>query len=223
MKVDLIKGAVDRLKQASQTENEWISNYKQDVVQQYATHWDLEQIDLAGMYEKSLHSQTTGRLWGGSKYSGRDSMLTFLRFDSHFVRSMFRDLYSEEKDLTLRVQRFGEHADVVAAEIKSKQKRWVDSHHDLPMISLYLALQFPQKYTLFSYENFKTSLKYLGSTRVPEAFEFGKYTNLSRAIYKIMTSDEELISLYRKDKPVGWQPNTMMVHDLYEFINFLQT
>jgi len=223
VKVDLIKKAIGQFKQFSQEEAHWIGGYKQDIVFQYAEHWDLERLDLASMYEEAIYSEITGRLWGGSRFSPRESMLTFLRFDPHFVRSMFRDLYSEQKDLTLRVQRFAEHADIVAKEIKSKEGRWIDPHHDLEMISLYLALQSPSDYTFFTYSIFKTSMEYLGSRKVPDAFEFGKFTNLSRAIFKIMTADEELTAMYRKDRAETWQPNTMMVHDLYEFINFLQS
>ncbi len=218
MKVDLITSAIEEFKRAAQRDLKWLGGYKQDVLLQYNSHWDLTQLDLASMFEKSLYSETTGRLWGGSRYSARESMLAFLRLDSHFVRAMFRDLFQEEKDLSLRVQRFTEHAALMAKEMHLREKQWIDHHHDLQMVSLYLALRFPAKYTLFDYPIFEKSLLQMGSRSVPAAFEFGKFTVLSQAIYKMMLKDEELQSLYQQEHPEGWSPNTMMVHDLYEYI-----
>ena len=63
-------------------------------------------MDFAQMFNESFKSQISNSLWGGSVNSAKSVMLTFIENNKEYVRSMFKDLYNEDRDINMRINRF---------------------------------------------------------------------------------------------------------------------
>lgn len=190
---------------------------KHELVIRFNKHWSLDRIDLATMYGDCFQSDTSGALWGGSKFSARESMIYLLEHDPHFGRSIFRDLFNEERDIALRLVRCREHIAGFFKDLNRSEAGWMDPRHDDRQITLYLALAFPQHYTLFDYEHFLHSMLQLGMNKAPEPHEVVRFFKLSQTLFKMASQEVSLLQTYA-EQIEGFVPSTMMVNDFYEYL-----
>ena len=72
----------------------------------FQVKWNPEEVDFATMYDRSLANSFTRRLWKRERYEPKRMMSEFIREDPEFVRTMFKDLFNEEKSVENRVDRF---------------------------------------------------------------------------------------------------------------------
>ena len=124
------------------------------------------------MYDKSLSSNISARLWGGSTNSAKSVMLQFIDLNKEFVRSMFRDLYTEDKDLSLRISRFKVHCSELLAVMQKAGSPMSHHFHNDEEVSIYLAFNNPDTYNLFNYGPFNIMMNRLEAKNIPQ--EFGK-------------------------------------------------
>ncbi len=221
MKVQLIDKNKEAFKHNMKSGKLPDTSYKLDVLHTFQKHWDLSELDLKSMVDKSFSVSISGRLWGGSFNSAKSSMLTFIDMNKEFVRSMFRDLMNESIDVTQRVKRFVFHCDQLLLE-RLKLKLSDNVHfNDERMASLYLALRYPEVYTLFDYPIFATCMNKFESRQIPAEFEIAKYFLLCRSIKTILKKDEDLINLYgsKISFPVILEDSLLfLVHAFLEFV-----
>ncbi|NND33707.1 MAG: hypothetical protein HKN76_14050, partial [Saprospiraceae bacterium] len=119
-------------------------------------------LDFAKMYDASLSHHKSGSLWGGNHQSAKSAMLIFITNNREFVRSMFRDLFSEQKDLIMRIERFQFHCDQLLEEVRKRNKKINHHHHhDFYMPTLYLSMRYPLRYCPYERENFSVILREL--------------------------------------------------------------
>ena len=59
-------------------------------------------------------------------------MLRFLEHDRESVRVMFKDLFNENKDIIMRMDRFRFHCDELLADLQQKHKKIRQSSPRLP-------------------------------------------------------------------------------------------
>ena len=190
--------------------------YKYECLQNFQDNWDLSALDLHTMYDKSLTSTISGRLWGGSTNSAKEMMLRFIEQDKEFVRSMFRDLYKEEKDLNMRINRFKFHLDQMLEQLSEKNQNINSHYHTDEEVSVYLAFNHPDKYTLFKYGPFNIMMNRLGAKNVPQEFEVDRYYKLCKGLYTMLSKDAELLSLHkekRAESPYYQEDTMLIVHD----------
>lgn len=168
-----------------------------DAQQHFAKVWDIERLDFDIMYAESLHSDISNRLWTGVDYHPKESMVTFLRYEKEFIRSMFRDLFNEGKDLQMRISRFIFHCDELGKQIKKKEPKLLHHYQDEQMVVSYLALHDPQRYAFLDIPSFRSAMVAMQARNIPEYITIESYTKLMRIIQKFVSSDPSLANGYR--------------------------
>jgi len=216
VKVDKINAYKDLFKNHLEITQNYNELYKYECLQNFVDNWDLGELDLKTTFDKSFSSTISGRLWGGSTNSAKEMMLKYIDMDKEFVRSMFRDLYNEDRDIGMRINRFKFHCDQLLEKLQETEKQWNDHFHTDQEVSLYLAFQFPQTYNLFNYGPFSIMMQRLELRKLPEEYETDRYFKLCKGLYTMLSKDEELLELHRSKRSdnIYYGEDTMlMVHD----------
>ena len=168
-----------------------------DAQQHFTKVWDIERLDFDAMYAESLNSDISNRLWTGVDYHPKEAMITFLKYEKEFIRSMFRDLYNEGKDLQMRISRFIFHCDELGKQIKKKEPKLLHHYHDEQIVVTYLALNDPLRYTYLDIPSFRSAMEVMQARNIPEYITIESYTKLMRIIQKFVSQDPSLANGYR--------------------------
>ncbi len=222
MKVQKINQYKDQFKTYLQSAADYPHVYKYEVLSNFRKNWDLAALDLSTMFDNSLRSQLSARLWGGRKDSAKEMMLQFIETNKEFVRSIFRDLFNEAKEVSNRVDRFIFHCDQLLEELQIKGIRQDKHYHETPkMAFLYLCMNNPQSYPLYDFDQFKKALMLFEVRQLPEPFQINKYHILSKSIYTIIKKDEELVNQHLELIPehYGVETNYLLLDDFMMFCN----
>jgi len=224
MKVEKINHYKDKFKkhlhQLVEDYTPYEEAYKYENLLNFQQNWDLGDLDFHSIFNKSFKSKISNKLWGGSKDSPKSMMLEFINLNKEFVRTAFRDLFNEEKDITMRINRFGFHCDQMLDQSLEAKKKFNTHHHeDRKMAALYLSFNAPELYTLFEYPIFKKTMELLDTRSVPEKFEIERYFKLSKGLNTLISKDEELMEWHKElIKPYDQVHfGQMIVHDFYIF------
>ena len=193
--------------------------FKWDCVQTFETNWDLTAEDLVGMYDRSFQNARSNRLWSGRKYSPKESMLAFLKFDADFCKSMFYDLFDESKDVNLRISRFIHHCNDLYDRLPAGRDKILDHYHTHKMVSLYLAFAFPQDHCLFDPDLFAGAGEKIGLKNPPQSYEYDRFIKLTKTVRLLLSKYQELINSY----PLETDNSMIMVHDFYEWLGSSRT
>jgi len=198
MKVALINEYKERFKVHLSSAGTIGNLFYLDVIDNWQRTWNVEAKDLHDIYDRSLQSKVSARLWGGTTNSPKSMMIRLLQEDEPFMRSTFRDLFNEKLDIGLRLDRFGYHADQVFRPLLTRRTQLSTHHHDdREILCLYLALQYPSKYCLFDYPSFSNMMNVLESRNIPTVVEVERYYKSCRAIYNLIVKDESLVALLK--------------------------
>jgi len=199
MKVSLINEYKDKFKSFLSTRAEAHHGFYFEIIDNWKSNWKLEGSNLSHIYDSSLQSKVSARLWGGSVNSPKSLMIKLLEKEEEFMRSTFRDLFNESLDLGLRLDRFGYHTDQVFRPMQGKDPKMVSHyHHDREILCLYLALEYPEKYCLFHYPVFYKMMELFESRNIPTKVEVERYYKSCRGIRNLLIKDEELVELFKK-------------------------
>jgi len=170
--------------------------YMYEAQQIWQQQWDIEAIDLPSTYSKALTSSISGRLWGGSQNSAKESMEAMLNGSKEYMRSAFRDLLATEKDLGLRCDRFLFYCEEAIASVNVHK---LDDHrHDRAVLSVYLAFTYPQLYTLYDHGLFANMMELLEARNIPTDIEIERYQKSMKAIHTIMAKDERWLPVIKE-------------------------
>lgn len=222
MKVDLIKKYSDDFAKLLLDEAYHIDMAKYDLLQQWSHHWDIEELDLAATYASSVDSRISGHLWGGSVDSARSEMIRMIGEDREFMRSTFRDLFKDDLDLGLRVDRFIHHLDELYRQIKRKDHKAISHQHGRREVVLLLAARYSDRYCLHDYDAFVTMMDRLESRRIPQEPELERYFKSLRGIYKVATSHcpllQQAMALRCASAGLTFIPSLMLMNDFMTFV-----
>lgn len=198
MKVALIKEYSESFKEALIKEKFYPDLHLNDLVANWQLQMNLESVNLAENFDKSLDSHISHALWGGSRHSAKSLMKLMIQTDKEFMRSGFRDLFNEQKDLALRINRFKDHCDEIFNLIRDKDKLYNSHFHDdkkYPLI--YLACTYPESYCFWDYPLFEKMMENLGALNTPSEIETERCYKSMRAIFGIIQKDEVTLSVYQ--------------------------
>ena len=153
-------------------------------------------MDFGAMFDSSFKSEVSSTLWSADQFHPKQLMLKFIEMDKEFVRLMFRDLFKEDKDIVLRVNRFTYYCDeMLSSLMKVDRKESSHYHGDLRMVTTYLAMEFPEKYTVYSFKMFKALMIRLESQKTPVVDEIARFQTLMKSLYNnFMLKDQELVN-----------------------------
>jgi hypothetical protein len=225
MQVKLLNQAFDQYKQFLQSPQADRNLYIWESQQIFQDNWNLEVGDLAKMYDQSLQNSQTRRLWRRESYEPKDTMLQFIGLSEDYFLQMFTDLFDEDKSIDGRVDRFVFYCDQLLEEYRSRYPHRIDNNHyhdnDYQMISLYLAFRFPDAYTLYNGNYFRSFLDKMGVVNLPLANDFPRFVKVSRTVHKLMQKDAELMDLHRRRLQEGVHymgESLLVVYDLMEMV-----
>ena len=222
MKVDKIKEQIDRFRKYLMASDGTEFLFKWEVQKNFSDHWNLEARDMSSMLDKALHSQISGRLWGGSQDSPKSVMKEFMQINPLFVHAMFMDLFNENKDITMRMERFKFHCDQLLEDLQKVRKKANNHFHsDHKIISLYLTLNNPANYTIFDYEPFKRTMEIIEARNMPASYDVERFFKTAKIFDTFIRQDQALID-YINDQINSdqfYQGYTMyLTYDFYQFV-----
>ena len=135
-------------------------------VQTFQKRWDPDASDFSGMiYEATSDADY---LMNSTYYSPRDMIVELARHKPSYVISMFKRLFDENIDVSVRAEQFFKDADNIRTEFKGKYLN--RNYQTMNAVSTYLWLMYPNKYYFYKYSvaqavSSKTGLSYdAGST-----------------------------------------------------------
>lgn len=218
MKVNAINQYKDLFKEHLKSIDQLDHQFYFDIIDNWQSNWNGEAKDLSQVYDRSLQSEVSARLWGGSTDSPKATMMMLLDTNEDFMRATFRDLFNEKLDLGLRLDRFGYHADQVLRPMQGKNPKLVShQHNNRSLLCLYLALQYPDLYCLFDYPSFNSMMTTFESRNIPTAVEQERYYKSCRGIFKLICKDDELVD--RLKELTGRHDLGLMVMSIFmEFV-----
>ncbi len=192
----------------------------------FQEHWDLEAADLAAMYDRSLESPVTRRLWKRESYEPKRMMLEFIRMAPDFTRQMFRDLFDDDRSLEGRAGRFVFYCDELLQQYKASHPTSIENNHyhddDYRMVFLYLAFRFPERYTLYDPQVFVKTLGNLGVANLPLTNDPERYAKVVRTIAQLMHKETAIAQLHRQMQPderYFQGESLLLVYDFCAFVS----
>jgi len=170
--------------------------------QNWQTHFNVEARDLAEAYDLALDSKTNRRHYRRGGYDPKRAMLALMRWEPDFVRDAFRDLFSEDRQLEGRIQRFVFYVNELFNRFRdARPKDRTPSHNhddDYNMVSLYLMGQYPELYAPYSTALLMLICVKLGAKEVPPAADFPRFSKLLRTLRKFLTDDKAVMAAYHE-------------------------
>lgn len=222
MKVAAIKENLEKYKNYLKANLDNDQNYKWEVIKTFQENWKLEELDILSMYDRSLKNSSSSHLWNGENNSPKSVMKQMMQINPEFCRTMFRDLYAEDKELLLRLDRFGFHCDQLMAEVEKQFGKTISHyHHDFKILSVYLALAYPKIYCIYDYPAFRIFAEKIEVKDIPEEYAILRFFKIMRAVYGIISKDEELRELYEKrfkGEHYYKEASLLLCHDFYYLI-----
>lgn len=164
-------------------------------------NWDIEELDFSGVFDRSLSSKISNRLWRSQDYEPKEMMSRFIDFDREMVRLMFKDLFNDIKPVDIRIQRFIYHCDQLFTEYrKANPNLKIRSHfHDHAMISLYLFLHHPDKYLIYNEDHFVKSMVRLGARNLSSPVSIESYYKTGAILGRFLNENIALTGLLSKN------------------------
>ncbi len=220
MKAPLIKAHLEAYKNTLSESNDYYSAFIFGVLSRFQKYWDIDASDFGGMFDQVFKNEVSNTLWSADQYRPKELMLLMIKQDKEFARFMFKDLFDEQKDFHGRVKRFQFHCDQLFAQVqKTNPKLSTHYHEDYIMISTYLALRYPETYTLYDYGLFKELLTRYASNKVPTFDDIERYMKLMRSLlHNFIMKDESLNQAMKSYCSRAGQPfinSTLWVNHLY--------
>lgn len=221
MKIERLHYFRDLFKEDQLSKDPYPSAYKWECQEIFHREWDVETLDFAAMYDRALSHPTSGNLWGGNHQSAKSVMLEFIEINREFVRSMFRDLFSRQKDLTMRIQRFHFHCDQMLELVQKKRPKANDHFHDgYHMPTLYLAFRYPDEMAIYDPEVFQRVLLLIGAKN-PGDSTLVRFTKVTPIFQSQLRQDIELMEILKRKiklKNPQFYQSMWLTFEFYQFI-----
>lgn len=184
--------------------------------QNWQTHFNVEARDLAAVYDAALDSKTNRRHYRRGGYDPKTAMLKLMRWEPDFVRDAFRDLFSEDRQLEGRIQRFVFYVnELFNRYLDQHPKEHLPTHHhddDYNMVSLYLTGQYPATYAPYSTSLLMLVCSRLGAKEIPPAADFPRFTKLLKTLRRFLTEDEATMAAYEATlRPQDYQDTSALL------------
>jgi len=204
MVLDIINSKIQDYKAHIQDSSEYKSLFKWDAIKQFQDNWDLKAEDFKQMYENSFSKNVSTRLWEGENFFPKEAMFVMLDYDQEKVRGMFTNLLNEEKDLEARIEFFIYDCNTMRNQILKTNPEFTNHFHgDYAMISIYLSFRFPQKYSIYKYDEFKQFMEAVKSKSIPTEKDITRFFKVMKTINILISKDEELLAIHKKIREIN--------------------
>lgn len=199
MQLKKIQSRIEDFKEFLKSKDAYDRVYLWDIQLNFEAKWDLADPDLTNMYNQSLQSKVSNRLWNKRSYEPKKMMSFFFKVDSDYTKSIFTDLFDEEKEIDGRLDRFQYYSGQLLLMYKKLNPESIENNHyqNHRMISFYLAMKYPTLYSIYDYEEFVHLLSAIGTIKIPQHDDFPRFVKIARTLYNFLKKDEELIALHQ--------------------------
>ncbi len=206
MKLDNIHKTISAfkvlLKREVLSEMDWLY-YKQFDL---STHDHLNSSTIYDWLIVLFESDRTKRLWKNEQNRAAELMLKLVDYDPSMVAIAFAELFHEERDLEGRIDRFKFYSEELLRALRKKEQSIRESwhHQDNSIISYYLSMKFPQKYSYYNQILHQTLIDVLGAKPLGDIEDLVRYQKMVNTFSNFIFKDEELLTLHRKrfNKPI---------------------
>lgn len=190
----------------------------------FSNHWDIEELDFESIYQGSFQSVMSQRLWKRENYFPKEMMVQLIQLEKETMRSIFKDLLNEDKDLNLRVNRFVHHIDQMLQVVqRNDRKASTHFHSDLKFVFVYLSFCYPDTYCLYDEKNFLSYLEKVGARNIPRNHDPILFRNMMRATKTIIMKDEKFQEQMKRLVEENDLPNNTDNLWVFDFYNFVAT
>lgn len=165
--------------------------FKWQAIKCFQDNWDIDAPDFAEMLDRSLAK--TSNLLASYNHFPKAMITEFADASPEEVRSMFADLFDENRDVVERIDRFKAES---AALLKKYKSDAANHYQDENAISVYLWLRFPDKYYIYKFGVVRDVANYLEADYV---FKKKSYTDNMRNFYKFY---DEICDAIKEDAEV---------------------
>lgn len=167
--------------------------FKWEAIKCFQDNWDIHAIDFSAMLKASLSKNVLE----AAKYFPAGMIVIFAEAEPETVRSMFINLFDENKNLCERVDSFKKESEILLEKYGNGAK---NHYQKESAICTYLWLKYPDKYYIYKYSDIKNVSELFESNY---HFKKGDYDNnivnyikLYDEIRDIVKDDEELIEMF---------------------------
>lgn len=194
--------------------------YKWEAIQTFQDNWNIDAKDFPEML--SLAFSKTDNLLASRSNFPLGMLKRYVSDDPEFIRSAFRRLFDESRDLVERI-------DLFKSDIKvAHQKRPKDERNDYQSdnaISTYLWLRYPDKYYIYKYSvasalfnELGIDIKLRGKAAEAIAKTYGLYDDVSSRL----VNDEELKEMLDRFLDDNCYPDSKLKTMAIDFAYFVQ-
>lgn len=168
-----------------------------ELMQQFQSNWDVEASDFKEMFGRSLAINSP--MWHRDDFYPKKVIERYLDMNQDIIRSMFVDLLNESREIDGRISRFiYQMNEIQKVEKKSAQFGMPHYHDSYEMIFVYLSFAYPDRYTLYDFNGFKSFMAKVGATKPPQENDVLRYVKFTQTMTTLMKRDEELLMLLHK-------------------------
>lgn len=197
----------------------YTEGFKWDIIGQWKDNFSMEQSDFSEAFAQSLINEHSGRLWDGERFSIKSGMIMLIKENPLLMQIAFKDLFNESKDINMRFNRFIFHCDEALSGLHKKDDRINTHYQNEYAISLYLSLEYPERYGLFNYDSFIKFMELIESPNPPLPQEKDRYYKVLNAIYNVLLKDDDFmngINFLLKDREYTGK-SMFLINDFIEF------
>ena len=177
--------------------------YKWEVLKRVHDTWKWEgDSDPAGMFDAAFKVKGHKNLWSSMNFYPVAMYNEMLKAVPDDAREAMSGLFDESQDLGIRLQRFLEQVEKMRARLAEMYPETNKANHyhgDLRAVSLYLSLQYPEKYFIFKrsvYRKFLTAAA-LPSPKGDAVISFLHFLQTAQNLRTFIEKDQEFIMKYR--------------------------
>lgn len=149
IKIEIEKYNADFLNRWPSQRHLWVD------VNQFQRFWDIDANDFRGMFVRA--TEPAADYLHSSGYTPRAFIINLASVRQEEVRELFRNLYDESVPIATRCHGFIKGIDRINQEVTNKV-----AYQNMPAVSTYLWLRYPEKYCIFKHELYKEVARRIG-------------------------------------------------------------
>lgn len=171
----------------------------------YTKQYVLQQnpLETQGQFEEWMqelfHSERTQRYWQREDVRSKELMLSFMAYNVDMVRTCFKDLFDEGRDLEGRIDRFKFYMEELVSQVRRSQSIKESFHHqDNAMISFYLMMRYPEKYVYYTRPLHESLVARVEAKPLGQGEDMVRYMKMAKTVGTFIQKDSALLTAHRQ-------------------------
>lgn len=204
MQLNLLKTAILDYEKALVAGLAPTAEFFYEICENWKDNWAIDAPDFIGMFDKSLESKLSRKLWKDERGDAKTMLMNLMRLDPEFGRRLFRGLLDSEKPLSNRISHFQFGCDVLMEEYKvqNKSSNLTDHLHGGPYYPmLYLFFSQPDHYAAYFHGDFKHFMLQVKAHPPYDAADVERFLKVNRTVYHYLSTNESIQACYERSTP----------------------